>query len=156
VDTAARFQPGQLLAALAAVSDRWSEPTSEDDVNPNYRIVSLVVGGSLRPPASSEFKFVLDAFAPVWTAWISRIEPGGVIHPHIDSGPYRERWQVPIQPAGLMNGAEATAGVPFRVEHWLPHSVENTSDRARIHIVIDRAVLVDNRHIPFQRIEEQA
>jgi hypothetical protein len=55
-----------------------------------------------------------------------------------------------------MNGAEATAGVPFRVEHWLPHSVENTSDRARIHIVIDRAVLVDNRHIPFQRIEEQA
>jgi hypothetical protein len=155
VDTAARFQPGELLAALAAVSDHWSEPTASDnEVNPNYRIVSLVAGGSVRP-AAAHFRFVLDAFAPVYAAWVSCVEPGGVIHPHIDAGPYRERWQVPIRPAGVMNGLQATAGVPFPVKHWEPHSVENTADHARIHLVIDRNVFVDSRPAPYQRIEEQ-
>jgi hypothetical protein len=154
VDTAARFPAGQLLSALAAVSDHWSGPTGPDDANPNYRVVSLVTGGQFWAP-SAPFAFVLDEFAPVWSAWISRVEPGGLIHPHIDAGPYRERWQVPIQPAGLMNGVEAVAGVPFRVKHWERHSVENDTDRPRIHLVIDRAVMVDPRATPFQRLEEQ-
>lgn len=151
MDTAARFSAGQLLAALTAVSDHWSAPTGPDDANPNYRLVSLVTGGQFWIPAAP-FRFVLDSFAPVWVAWISRIEPGGLIHPHIDQGPYRERWQVPIQPAGLMNGVEAVAGVPFRVKQWEPHSVENATDRARIHLVIDRNVMVDSRATPFQRL----
>lgn len=151
MDTAARFPEGDLLAALAAVSDHWSGPTGPSDANPNYRIVSLVTGGQFWAPAAS-FRFVLDSFAPVWSAWISRVEPGGLIHPHIDAGPYRERWQVPIQPAGLMNGVEAVAGVPFRVKQWEPHSVENATDRPRIHLVIDRDVVVDSRPTPFQRL----
>lgn len=149
MDTAASFPEGQLLSALAAVSDHWSAPTGPDDANPNYRIVSLVTGGQFWIPAAP-FMFVLDSFAPVWTAWVSRVEPGGLIHRHIDAGPYRERWQVPIQPAGLMNGAQAVAGVPFRVEQWEPHSVENATDRARIHLVIDRDVIVDSRQTPFR------
>ena len=151
MDTVARFPAGELLSALAAVSDHWSAPTGPDDANPNYRVVSLVTGGQYQPP-SAAFAFVLDAFAPVWSAWISRIEPGGLIHPHIDQGPYRERWQVPIQPAGLMNGVQAVAGVPFRVKQYEPHSVENATDRARIHVVIDRDVMVDARQTPFQRL----
>jgi hypothetical protein len=99
--------------------------------------------------------FVLDSFAPIWCAWVSRIEPGGLVHRHIDAGPYRERWQVPIQPAGVMNGVEAVAGIPFRVRHFEPHSVENDTDRARIHIVIDRDVLVDARQPPFQWLNRQ-
>lgn len=150
--TVARFPAGQLLSALAAVSDHWSPPTGPDDTNPNYRVVSLVTGGESWAPAAAPFMFVLDTFAPVWSAWVSCIEPGGLIHPHIDQGPYRERWQVPIQPAGLMNGAEAVAGVPFRVKQWEPHSVENTTDRSRIHLVIDRDVMVDSRPTPFQRL----
>jgi hypothetical protein len=111
--------------------------------------VSLVTGGKVKAPAAP-FRFVLEAFAPVWNAWLSRIEPGGLIHPHIDAGPYRERWQVPIQPAGVMNGVEAVSGVPFPVKHWEPHSVENTGDRPRIHLVIDRAVMVDAPSAPYQ------
>jgi hypothetical protein len=150
VDAAVRFSPEQLLVALAAVSPHWSEPTSDDnEVNPNYRIVSLAAGGKLRPHADA-FRFVLTAFAPIYAAWVSRIEPGGVIRPHIDAGPYRERWQVPIQPAGVMNGSEAVAGVPFPVKHWEPHSVENTGGRPRIHLVIDRAVMVDAPSAPYQ------
>lgn len=151
MDTAVRFPEGQLLAALAAVSDHWSAPTGPDEPNPNYRVVPLVTGGQSQPPADP-FEFVLGVFAPVWSAWISRIEPGGLIHPHIDAGPYRERWQVPIQPAGLLNGVEAVAGVPFRVEQWKPHWVENESDRPRIHLVIDRDLMVDGREVPFQRL----
>lgn len=151
MDTAARFPEGELLSALAAVSAHWSAPTGPGDANPNYRVVSLVTGGQFWEPAAP-FMFVLNSFAPVWTAWISRVEPGGLIHRHTDQGPYRERWQVPIQPAGVMNGVEAVAGVPFRVEQWKPHSVENDSDRARIHIVIDRDVVVDHRAVPFQRL----
>ncbi len=153
MDAAARFPEGQLLSALAAVSDHWSAPTGPDDANPNYRVVSLVTGGQFWAPAAP-FMFVLDTFAPVWSAWVSRIEPGGLIHRHTDAGPYRERWQVPIQPAGVMNGREAVAGVPFRVKHWEPHSVENPTDRARIHLVIDRDVIVDGRPTPFHRQEE--
>lgn len=149
MDTAARFQEDELLSALAAVSDHWSAPTGPDDANPNYRVVSLVTGGQYQPPADA-FGFVLDEFAPIWSAWVSRVEPGGLIHRHADAGPYRERWQVPIQPAGMMNGAEAVAGVPFRVEQWEPHSVENATDRPRIHLVIDRDVMVDSRPTPFQ------
>jgi hypothetical protein len=152
VDAAASFPEGQLLSALAAVSDHWSAPTRPTDTNPNYRLVSLVTGGQFWEP-SVPFMFVLDQFAPVWSAWVSRIEPGGLIHPHIDQGPYRERWQIPIQPAGVMNGVEAVAGVPFRVNHWEPHSVENPTDRPRIHLVIDRDVIVDAQPTPFRRLE---
>lgn len=150
--TAAGYPEELLLSALAAVSDHWSAPTGPDDANPNYRLVSLVTGGQFWEPAAP-FMFVLDSFTPVWSAWVSRIEPGGVVHPHIDQGPYRERWQVPIQPAGLMNDAEAVAGVPFRVKQWEPHWVKNTSDRPRIHLVIDRNVIVDGRQTPFQRLK---
>lgn len=151
MDTAANFPQEQLLAALAAVSAHWSEPTGPDDANPNYRLVSLVTGGQFWIP-SEPFKFVLDAFAPIWTAWVARIEPGGLIHRHIDEGPYRERWQVPIQPAGVMNGVEAVAGVPFRVKQWEPHWVQNPTDQPRIHLVIDRDVIVNRRQTPFMLI----
>lgn len=154
MDTAASFPEGDLLTALAAVSGHWSAPTGPGDANPNYRVVSLVTAGQWWAPAVP-FRFVLDAFAPIWTAWVSRIEPGGLIHRHADEGPYRERWQVPIQPAGVMNGVEAVAGVPFRVEHWKPHAVQNPTDHPRIHLVIDRDVIVDPRRTPFQLIGDR-
>lgn len=88
------------------------------------------------------FGWVLGEFAPVRSAWLSVIEPGGYIVPHVDGGPYWERWQVPIHPSGRMveDGRELTqlAGVPFRVRQWLTHEVVNDGDRDRVHLVIDR------------------
>ena len=90
------------------------------------------------------FDWVLQDFAPVALAWLSHIEPGGDIPSHIDASPWLERWQVPIQTSGVMivDGEEISQepGVPFRVEHWKPHSV-TVGERPRIHLVIDRDVV---------------
>ena len=91
------------------------------------------------------FAWVLDDFAPVSTAWLSHILPGGDIPPHSDASPWLERWQIPIQPAGTFTidgeSVSQVAGVPFQVAHWTIHTVVNDTDRPRIHLVIDRDVV---------------
>ena len=103
-------------------------------------------------PESEPFRFVLTAFAPVHAAWLSWIDPSGFIVPHRDAGPWRERWQVPIAAAGSFTMGETfvpTDGQAFRVTHWEWHSVSNLTDRPRIHLVIDRDVVVDREPAPF-------
>lgn len=136
----------------------WSNPSTfaQTKVHQGYRQVMLVTSGevlALRHPLTkpfgpaNPFQFVIDELKPVWDAWLSWIEPGGFIIPHRDGGPYRERWQVPICTAGSFdqNGAEFSAqeGIPFRVKQWEKHSVNNNTEHARIHIVLDRDVLVE-------------
>jgi hypothetical protein len=153
--TAPRFPASQLQEALSRVPDgAWGQVSTleQSGTHDGYRILSLVQPGRLQPHASL-FAFVLREFAPVFQAWVSWLAPGGYILPHVDAGPYRERWQVPLRPAGEMDGVEATAGEAFRVRHWEPHSVTNQTDRARVHIVIDRDVVVDAACVPFQRVE---
>lgn len=78
------------------------------------------------------------------SGWVSRIEPGGFIIPHRDAGPYKRRYQIPIEPAGWF-WSEATGWFQptgrFDVQHWLPHAVVNTTNRPRIHLVVDSAVV---------------
>lgn len=113
--------------------------------------------GVYRPPAAI-WRFVLDDFAPVRDAWLSCLDPGGFIRPHRDAGPYYERWQVPIQSAGWLahdddNQRHAPAGEAFRVKHWRPHSVCNDYDHPRIHLVLDRDVIVLADTAPFELIQ---
>lgn len=107
------------------------------------------MSAGIRQPVAAPFGFVLDAFAPVWGAWLSWINPGGFVAPHRDAGPWRERWQVPIQAAGLFDTDRPTDGVVFPVQHWREHSVWNDTDRPRIHLVLDRAVFLDRPPEPF-------
>jgi len=148
------FDAGLLASALAALPARaWAMPvTSEDDVNPGYQFASLVQGRN-RKEAAALFDFVLVEFAPIWTAWVAMVPAGGFIGPHIDEGPYHERWHVPIVPAGTFDGRTVEAGVSFPVHHWEPHRVDNPTGTPRIHLVIDRDVWVDVPTAPFQRIE---
>ena len=145
----AAFDPEELRAALAAVTPRaWSQPSSfaQTNVHHGYRRVVLL---ELAEP----FRFVLDRFEPIRDAWLSWLDPGGFIVVHRDAGPYFDRWQVPISTAGWMEQGEAqtaTDGVPFRVEHWRPHSVWNRTDRPRIHLVIDRDQVVNPSRDPFR------
>lgn len=147
-----------LRAALDDVPESaWSQPSTfeQTEVHHGYRQVSLVTNGG-RKQYAELFATVLDAFAPVHSAWLSWIEPGGFILPHRDAGPWRERWQVPIRTSGEMNGITATEGAPFRVEHWKRHSVTNDGDSPRIHLVIDRDVIVDATVSPFTVYREEA
>lgn len=113
--------------------------------------MSLVDHGFRRPHAPL-FADVLGEYDPVWAAWLSWLDPGGYIAPHTDAGPHRQRWHVPISTAGTGPSGPAIDGVPFRVEHWLPHQVDNPTDQPRVHLVIDRDVIVHPHLTPF-RIE---
>jgi hypothetical protein len=143
-----------LADALARLPLRaWAAPvTVDDDVNPGYQFAQLVVGG-FRKPAFDLFRFVLDEFAPIHTSWLARVPAGGFIGPHIDEGPYHERWHVPVAAAGTFDGRQVEVGVSFPVHHWEPHRVDNPTAVDRIHIVIDRVEMVDVPPAPFQRIE---
>lgn len=99
------------------------------------------------------FGWVFDVFAPVHpTSWLSWIEPHGYIVPHVDAGPHRERWQVPIRTSGTMtvDGEQVVQepGVPFQVKHWTWHEV-SVGDTPRVHLVIDRDVFVSTEKTPF-------
>ena len=148
------FDPSELHQALALVPpSAWSLPSTFEatKVHHGYRRVVLAHLGP--------FAGVLEQFAPVRDAWLSQVDPAGFIVPHRDAGPYYERWQVPIATAGYMDQGTpeaATDGVPFRVHHWLPHSVANHSDKPRIHLIIDRNVLVPVQSQPFSLFDSGA
>jgi hypothetical protein len=149
--TSPEFDPDKLSAALRAVPPAaWSQPSTfaGTNVHEGYRSVSVVVGGN-RQPVAEPFGFVLDAYEPVWSAFLACIDPGGFVRTHKDAGPYRERWHVPILGAGLTTGLAAEAGVPFRVNHWEWHSVDNPTDRPRIHLIIDRVAIANPARSPW-------
>jgi hypothetical protein len=129
---------------LEAVDGLWSLPSQAElvgGVHDGYRQVTCATHGTI-----TRLDWLLEPFAPVWDAWLSWIEPGGWIAPHRDAGPHRERWQLPISPTG-----EA-----FRVEHWAPHAVWNDTPRPRVHLVVDRDVIVSDYPTRFELTDEPA
>lgn len=126
-----RFDPERLRACLAEVR-QWSGASS---LGQNH-----VHHGYSRAHASPHlFGWVFEAFdAPVKSASLTRIAPGGFILPHRDQGPFFERWQVPILTAGVWgDGFAPEPGEAHRVEHWRTHSVWNTSDTPRVVLLVD-------------------
>ena len=88
---------------------------------------------------------------PIHNAWFAKLDPGGFVIPHIDGGVYRERWHIPLQPAGFFWEDGRTWEIthePFQVRHWLPHAVWNPTDRPRIHLMIERDVQPDDAPKP--------
>lgn len=127
-----RFDPDRLRRSLEAARPQWSGAShlSQNNVHHGY---------SRAHASAHHFGWVFDQFdAPVRQATLTRLDPGGFILPHRDAGPFFERWQVPIIPAGVWgDGFAPSAGVAHRVSHWLPHSVWNTGVRARVVLLVD-------------------
>ena len=147
----ASLEPDRLEASLTAflAADGLSAPSPSEEVHRGYR------RNRRNDILFDHFGWVFDGFAPVKLAWLSWIEPGGFIRPHVDAGPHYERWQVPIRPSGSMtvdgDTFTAVAGVPFQVFHWLPHSV-TVGDSPRVHLVIDRDVTVRDNPTGFEMV----
>lgn len=147
------LQRSDLDALLTSVEGSWSLPStfSATGVHEGYSRVVVAHGGEIVLP---QFTDTLQQFAPVRESWLSRIDPGGFIVPHIDAGPHYERWQIPFTDAGtLSHGAKSVlhrVGVPFRVMHDRWHSVSNTSSKPRISLVIDRDLIVSKAATPLQ------
>lgn len=137
------FAPLALWTALSGIPEgAWSLPSTfaGTGVHEGYRRIQLITGGFVQSPYAELFEFVTREFEPIDKVWLSYIDPGGFIIPHIDAGPWRERWHVPIQAAGLFNEQRPEDAVPFQVQHWAKHWVTNDTDHPRIHLVIDRDV----------------
>jgi hypothetical protein len=78
---------------------------------------------------------------PYRRVWYAKLLPGGFAIPHIDTGPFYDRWHIPIEPAGWFWEYGTYTQQPdtiFRVRHWLPHAVWNDEDIPRVHIMVDR------------------
>lgn len=137
------YDPAALWTALSGIPEgAWSLPSTfaGTSVHEGYSRIQLITGGFAQSPYAELFEFVLRDFEPIDKVWLSCITPGGYIIPHADAGPWRERWHVPIQAAGLFNDERPEDAVPFQVEHWKKHSVVNDTNHLRIHLVIDRDV----------------
>ncbi len=84
-------------------------------------------------------------------AWYAKLDPGGFIIPHIDQGPWVERWHYPIIGQGSVwqdwdNNGTVTLRhiVPigelfggYRMNHHQPHAVWNPHDEPRIVLIVE-------------------
>ena len=98
-------------------------------------------------PADIDAIPVLLADEPV-ASWYAKLDPRGFIVPHVDQGPWRERWHHPISGEGRVwqhwNGVNAPPTVSgrwgsgsYRMIHHLPHAVWNPYDEPRIVLIVE-------------------
>lgn len=79
---------------------------------------------------------------------INRLEAGAVLETHRDGIPFDpapERWHLPVVTNGKVVYREEGSD-PFvmaagwwhgPIRYWLPHSMENLGDEARVHLIVD-------------------
>ncbi len=80
-------------------------------------------------------------------AWYAKLDPRGFIVPHVDQGPWRERWHHPISGIGEVwqqwddSDRPYTSSVrydtPYRMNHHQPHAVWNPHDEPRIVLIVE-------------------
>ena len=84
--------------------------------------------------------------APADKAWYAKLDPGGFIVPHIDQGPWRERWHYPISGEGSVwqewefnspTLVSPSQTIPYRMNHHKPHAVWNPYDEPRIVLIVE-------------------
>lgn len=145
--------PDDLAVVLDIAGPLWSNPSTieQNGVHHGYRQVTLVANGAVH---MNGLGWLLEPWQPVWDAWLSWLEPGGYVRRHIDAGPYRERIQLPITHAGLLNGKRHTLGEPFRVHQHEWHDVTNPDPEPRVVVVIDRGDPLPIPTGPFRLYEE--
>ena len=124
----------------------WSQPSTYTEgtgVHHGYSTAPAPASDSL--PVLAPIK----AGDPRWPdhAWYAKLDPDGFIIPHIDQGPWVERWHYPISGAGYVwqeweDRKEPALGfragdVPYRMNHHKPHAVWNPEDEPRIVLIVE-------------------
>ncbi len=82
-------------------------------------------------------------------AWYAKLDPGGFIVPHIDQGPWRERWHYLISGKGYVwqewavdNWRRGIAQIvvndeSYQMNHHRPHAVWNPCDEPRVILIVE-------------------
>ena len=117
----------------------WSQPSTYSEGTGVHHGYSTA-----KADARSEWSVDIAARGEVSKAWYAKLDPGGFIIPHVDQGPWRERWHYPISGKGRVwqeSSAQSQLAIqyinPYRMNHHLPHAVWNTFDEPRIILIVE-------------------
>lgn len=154
-----RFDAARLQQELDAMpAEAWSRHPTGYQGNSAVRLISIdggendnVTGGPMLPTPhllqSQYIQQILSGFGVVWSrSRLMKLAPGAEVPKHVDINYHwftRVRVHIPIQtqPEVLFHcGGETVhmaAGEAWIFDNWRPHSVENRSDRERVHLVAD-------------------
>jgi len=103
------------------------------------------------PPNPSEITYYTGNAVHGKNAWYAKLDPGGFIVPHVDQGPWMERWHYPISGTGYVwqrwiedrfiveDGLTVVAlpSKPYRMVHYQPHAVWNPFDEPRVVLIVE-------------------
>ena len=122
----------------------WSQPSTYSEGTGVHHGYSTAKADPLASPNN-----IFASGAEPINAWYAKLDPGGFIIPHIDQGPWRERWHYPISGQGRVwqewdddNGRvsisnPAGPSTPYRMNHHRPHAVWNPTDEPRIILIVE-------------------
>lgn len=125
-----------------ALAPAYSQPSVYD--GPAGRVHHGYSTAKADPLASPNNIFASGA-EPV-NAWYAKLEPGGFIVPHVDQGPWLERWHYPISGVGYVWQDWDDDGEtyrmhrytnPYRMNHHRPHAVWNPYDEPRVILIVE-------------------
>ncbi len=135
----------------------WSQPstyTTGTGVHHGYSTAPA------EPPNPNEMTYYAGNAVHGKNAWYAKLDPGGFIVPHIDQGPWVERWHYPISGRGqvwqdwpqderyktfveyrrthdIQNYGVLAPQGPYRMNHHKPHAVWNPYDQPRIVLIVE-------------------
>ena len=129
------------MSSTVTLDVDWSNPST-------YSEGTGVHHGYSTAPADTLPSFLDISKALIDGAWYAKLNPGGFIVPHIDQGPWRERWHYPISGRGeVWQSWEDgdwyyamdfyAAEGPYRMNHHKPHAVWNPYDQPRIVLIVE-------------------
>ncbi len=119
----------------------WSKPSTYSEGTGVHHGYSTA-----KADARSEWSVDIAARGEVSSVWYAKLDPGGFIVPHVDQGPWVERWHYPISGQGYVwqewefnspTLVSPSQTIPYRMNHHKPHAVWNPYDEPRIILIVE-------------------
>ena len=119
----------------------WSQPsTYTEGTGVHHGYATAKANGDTQV----DIRPVSGAVRAISNGWYAKLDPGGFIIPHVDQGPWVERWHYPISGKGRVwqeSSAQSQLAIqyinPYRMNHHKPHAVWNPFDEPRIILIVE-------------------
>ena len=123
----------------------WSKPSTYSEGTGVHHGYSTAPAPELAGSWSNPRSVADGPVAKIDNGWYAKLDPGGFIIPHIDQGPWVERWHYPISGYGYVwqdwGRSQISAAVvpskPYRMNHHQLHAVWNPYDEPRIILIVE-------------------
>jgi hypothetical protein len=140
--------PGSAHRATQTILLRWCFPFNERSAFEDLRAVDYPALAELIVETAPLVQWLMDAIGSetIGRVMINKLAPHGHITPHVDEGAYAEhfdRFHIVIQSDDGnhfqvgQHVVQMLSGQVWWFNHRAEHSVKNTSERPRIHLIVD-------------------